>query len=299
MPNKKSLSPVEYAKELLADPKSRLIFYDFMKEKSDGLITDTSEDLFPVNTPWQSEEFTSRLKRYEYLSSDLMTIMALIGTWGTPDHLLSASLPAKQVAPLLGSDVRQNHWTELRWYPLLLLTYALGISVVANDNYSILYNFLQTSVKFSRYSSHPIPLVLALEDGFDTARQQFKALPGHERQFTPVSEYLFSLLNNKLKDTVLFGDDYEDFFDRFEIVFSFQCAHERNRIMKNYGWLPIGRFGWKYSRASDSSPLLLLCQEASQKKDEWPPIKAGFFGGVYEQFETIAQQYMQRLQNFH
>lgn len=295
MPTRKSLSPIEEAKELLAESKFRLKFYDFMREKSGDLVTNTSEEFFSVNTPWKNEEFASRLKRYEDLSSDLITIMSLIGAWGTADHLLSASLPAKQFALQLGPDSRKNHWTALRWYPVMLLTYALGINAVANNNYAILFNFLDTSVKLPQFSLQPVPLALAIVDGFSATYDFFKTLPGHERNSVPCNEYLFDFFNGKLKDAVLLGDDYEDFFDRLEIIFAFQAVHSHDRILSGYGWLPPGRFEWKYSRRPDSSPLKQLCNEASQKKETWGPIKAGFFDGSYERFDTIVQEFTRRL----
>lgn len=263
------------------------------------MLTNTSEEFFPLNTPLNNDEFASRLKRYEDSSSDLISIMTLLGYWGTSDHLLSISIPAKQFALQLGKDTRSNKWTSLRLYPLVLLMYALGIGAVAANNYSILYNFFQTTFRILSYPLHGVPLVFAIEEGFRAARSSFNLLPDHQRDYSPTSEYLFNFFNNKFKDIVILGDEYEDVFDRFEIIYALQCAHEREKISGGHIWGPIGRFGWKYSRGIDSNPFSLLCDEALRKKESWVLLSVGFFDGSYERFEKLAAQYAQELKSIH
>jgi hypothetical protein len=182
---------------------------------------------------------------------------------------------------------------------LILLMYSIGIGSIVANNYPILYNFLQSTCKNLHHPMRRIPLVFSLEEIFGNTRDLFKNLPGHARQYSPASEYLFDFFKNKLEDVVFLGDDYEDIFDRFEIFYALQHAHEREKISEGHIWGPIGRFGWKYSRGSDSNPFKLLCDEASRNKEEWAPLKAGFFDGSYERFEKLTLQFIQRLQNFH
>jgi len=296
---KKNPPPYDEIKELIADPKFRIKLYDYIGAKSDTLIKNTSEEFFPLNAPLNNDEFISRLKRYEDSSSDLISTMSLLGHWGTSDHLLSVTIPAKQFALQLGNDTRSNKWISLRLYPLVLLMYALGIGAVAANNYSILYNFFQSTFRNPSRSTGRIPLVLALEEGFGTTRGSFKILPDHERYYSPASEYLFSFYKNKLNSDVFLGDDYEDIFDRFELLYALEYAHEREKISAGHIWGPIGRFGWKYSRGGDSNPFRLLYDEALRNKETWTPLNAGFFDGSYERFENLALQYAQVLERIH
>ena len=46
----------------------------------------------------------------------------------------------------------------------------------------------------------------------------FSQLPGHKRHYVPCSEYLFKLLQPMLDDILFLGRDYEQYFDRFEVL---------------------------------------------------------------------------------
>jgi hypothetical protein len=297
MTKKAAISPDNEIKELLADPKFRIKLHDYITEKSNILIGNTSEELFPLNVPQVEGEFIPRLERYEKLSSEMLSIMFLVGYWGTLDHVLSASIPAKQFSIQLGADTRTNVWTALRWYPAMLITYALGIGAIAAGNYKILYSLLRSSCISISHSSQGIPFVLAIEEGFGQARNLFKTLPVHERHLYPVSEYLFSLFKNKYSEVVFLGQDYESIFDYFEILYALQQSHEREKLVEGRFWGPIGRFGWKSSRGNMPNPFKDFCDEASRNKESWLPLKAGFFDGSYERFKKIEQYYFQRLQN--
>ena len=113
-----TLSPSDEIKELLTETKFRIKLHDYVREKSDSFIANISEEFFPVNTPWTNDEFADRIMRYEEVSSDLIFIMSLIGYWGTSDHLLSISIPAKQF------DIR-----DLEWIPSLIDGQLFAVSI--------------------------------------------------------------------------------------------------------------------------------------------------------------------------
>lgn len=295
MTEKNSLSSYDEIKQLIADPKLRIKLYDHVRMMSDVLIAATTEELFPLNAKLNSGEFTSRLKRYEQASTDLIAVMSLIGLWGNLDHQLSLSVPAKQFSIQLGKDSRNNKWASLRLYPLVLLTYAIGIGAIMVNNYSILYNFFQLPFNVLSYPLKGLPLVFAIEEGFRPARELFGLLPEQNKSS---SDYLFDLFINRLKDIFLLGNEYEDTFERFEVIYALEYAHERQKISGNI-WAPSGRSGWKYSRGVEPNPISLLYDEASRKKESWSLLAAGFFDGSYERFEEIATQYAQVLRSYH
>lgn len=298
MTKNNSLSRDDEIKELIADSKLRIKLYDYIRTKSDVLIANTTEEFFPLNTPLNNDEFASRLKRYEESSADLITAMLLIGLWGTLDHHPSISVPVKQFSMQLGKDTRDNIWTSLRLYPLALLMYAIGIGAVTANNYPILYTFFQSTFNILSYPFNGVPLVYAIQEGFRTARGSFELLLDHKKHFSPAGEYLFTFFKSQLNDIFLLGNEYEDIFDRFELIYALQYAHEREKISGNI-WGPAGRSGWKYSRGVDDEPFRRLCDEASRNKETWIPLGSGFFGGSYEQFEKIALKYAQDLKSYH
>ncbi|WP_049537988.1 hypothetical protein [Vibrio harveyi] len=121
----------------------------------------------------------------------------------------------------------------------------------------------------------------------------FKTIPGHERNYTPISEYLFKILQPELDDLFFLGKGYEDVFDEFEILFALAVA-DLHKQEDSHVWGSIGRFGWK-DRRHGASPFQKLRNEAAQNKENWGPIKAGMFGGSYERFEELVEQYQNEI----
>ncbi len=292
MTEKNSLSSYDEIKQLIADPKLRIRLYNHIWGASEVLITNTGEEFFPLIPKIDGDEFASRLKRYEDASADLTVAMFLIGLWGTLDHQLSIAIPAIQFSKQLGENTNSNKLISLRLYPLVLLMYAMGIGTTMANNYSLLYSFFHSTLRILPYPYHGISLVYSLEERFRPARELFKLLNKGS------SDYLFELLNNKLKDVFLLGNEYEDTFERFETIYALEYAHERQKITGNI-WAPSGKAGWKYSRGDELNPLSLLRDEASHKRESWTLLTAGFFDGSYERFELIATQCAQALGSYY
>ncbi len=176
--------------------------------------------------------------------------------------------------------------------------YAVGIGAITGNNYPVLYSLFQSTFNILSYPFNSVPFVYAIEEGFRAARGSFELLPDFKNNFSPASEYIFNFFKDKLKDILVFADEYEVIFDRFEVIYALQYAHEREKISGNV-WGPVGRSGWQYSRGVEINPFSLLYNEASRMKESWHLLKAGFFDGSYERFEQLAQQYAQELKSFH
>lgn len=115
----------------------------------------------------------------------------------------------------------------------------------------------------------------------------WKLVPGHERNYTPYSEYMFKAIQPVLEDVLFLGASYENLFDRYEIFRALMYAD-----LENSGWGPVGRFGWKYKgRMTRTNPYAELRAEAALRKDNWPPLRAGLFRGSYARFEEVAKNF--------
>jgi hypothetical protein len=119
----------------------------------------------------------------------------------------------------------------------------------------------------------------------------FKQIPGHEKQFVPLSEYLYKLLQPELDDILFIGKGYEQVFDEFEVMFGLGVADIRKQNDKSI-WGPIGRFGWKQNNR-DNAPLNRIINTAKKLGGDWEPIQQGMFGGDYERFILVAEKYKQ------
>jgi len=281
----------DLTKEYLSEERHRIRLHDLVASEVRRALAQTSDDIFPVQgAEFSKEEFGERLNRYEQATNALIDIVASVSYWGTEDHVAALKLPFSRVAGRLELQSGLVIWIALRWYPICLLAYSAGISAVAAGNYKNLHTILMTTVRKPRSDSSG-ELVSALGDSFSDLHDAFKTLPGHERNYTPRSEYLFKLFQPRLDDLLYLGNDYEEAFDKFEVFLALVYADLVNEKQQNI-WGPIGRFGWKKRGWSgSSSPYQNILDEASKLKDAWPPIAAGFFGGSYARFENVASEF--------
>ena len=237
------------------------------------------------------EEFPKRIAAYEDAVRPIQSTAILLGKWATSDQFATvanmyARLADVNASPTGGLTVLLS----MRWYPISVLMYTGGIAAVSAGNYEALEAMSVTKVTSPRAAtSEPVSLIVAVVEAMlDVQRTEiWKSFPGHERNYTPQSEYLFKALQPILEDSLFLGASYEKMFDNYEVLRALMFADVHPRA--NQFWGPVGRFGWKYSsRFAESNPFSTLCAEAAAKKDQWPPLKAGLFRGSYDRFYEIA-----------
>src|SRR6266436_2303556 len=78
---------ISFAKKLLVGDASAIELHDLMIEEMRHFLSETAEDHFQVQGRWSTEEFLSRLARYEAASSDLCLLLACLSYWARPAHL--------------------------------------------------------------------------------------------------------------------------------------------------------------------------------------------------------------------
>jgi hypothetical protein len=286
----------DQVKEYLSEQRFRIKLDDLANEELRRFHQATSDHLFPLATaePPAAESFAERLRQYERASERLACLALLTAHWGTAEQRTGlgkiAGRMMENAEPAGGKVV----WIGLRWYPALLVLYAAGISAIASHSYENLAALLLGRVASNRTGQGDSTVLESTVDGLeDVMRQEaFKWLPGHERQYTPRSEYLFKVVQPWLDDLLFLGRTFEPLFDRFEVFMGLVYADlRRERYPTRHIWGPVGRFGWKANRGYGSNPLSELLAEAAGAKEGWAPLRAGFFGGSYERFQAVADGY--------
>jgi len=111
-------------------------------------------------------------------------------------------------------------------------------------------------------------------------------LGGKQKYYVPVSEHLFAVLRDPLRDILPDDAKYENCFDRFEYFFALIYADMKAKQNQHF-WGPIGRFGWKASRSFDKTIIKEIENESSEAKDSWPPLLAGLFDGSFKHFLEV------------
>ncbi len=284
-------SLIDVIKQYIPDRRYRIKLDDLTTQEIKRVLSLTTADSFPVhNVALSTEELSDRLKRYETITRDLQAITALLAHWGSREHTPVLRKIISRLAEHQGARGGITAWINLRWYPVTVLVYSGGIGAIAAENYDNLVALLTTRVssEHNRGEEVVLPLVQGLTE-LDR-RKVFNLLPGHERYYFPRSEYLFKVLQSDLDDLLFLGRSYEAMFDRFEILLALVHADLYSQTTGRARG-PFGRFTWKHARPDDTSVFTELLKEAESQKDDWPPLKAGLFGGSYERFSQVSAEY--------
>jgi hypothetical protein len=288
-------SKVARVKALLSTENAAIELHDFLTYEVRRFLSATSEDSYAVSRQYSPEEFISRLSRYEEASGALSVLLACVAHWAKPAHMATLQKSLARSCDRLERSNGSMIWLSLRWYPILLEFYCAGIAAIDAQRFDSLATVFYTPIPSNEYRGRENMLVEAIWLGLQDLEGDnvLNQIPGHERNHAPLSEYLFKILQPKLDDALFLGKNYENAFDTFEVFFALAFADIQR--MQNLGvWGPIGRFGWKFYRGA-ISPLARVISEATRMKEEWPPLRAGLFGGSYERFDSVASEYADRI----
>ncbi len=289
---------IEKTKEYLSDSRYKIKLDDIFNQKLREVVDLLANDQFKAQGgTFSEEEFLKRIKLYEDIVKELQAMTACVAYWGTNDHYQLLNKTIAHVCDNFKQESGLTVWLNLQWYPVFLLLYSAGISAVSANNYDALAIILTTKVLSTRNSYETAEVTLPIGDAAADLFNVFKKLPGHDRHYTPRSEYLFKLLQPSLDDLLLLGRSYEQMFDRFEVFLALVYA-DLTYKPENQVWGPVGRFGWKYS-----SPRLTvneyseIVKEANKFKSEWPPLKAGLFSGSIDRFLEISTRFEEEIKS--
>lgn len=292
-PRETTPNKIKKIKSLLANDSSSIELHDFVIEEVRRFISDTGEDNFKMQGQFSTDELLERISKYEIIGNDLALILACIAYWAKPTHKAILQKILARSTDRLGLQGGNGAWLYLRWYPLILEFYCSGIAAVEGKRYDSLANIFYTTVSQSEHQQKDEFLVESVSNSILelTHAKVFNQLPGHERQYTPMSEYLYKTLQPKLDDILFIGKSYDKSFDEFEVIFALVVADIRKQS-GNSVWGPIGRFGWK-GQWSGTAPISRLVAEAKALGESWEPIKAGLFGGNIERFNKVSSEFQQ------
>jgi hypothetical protein len=102
-----------------------------------------------------------------------------------------------------------------------------------------------------------------------------------QQSYTPMSDHLSEIL---LPLTEKYAPESEFIFDTLEIMIALAYL-DSQQSLPDEPRIPLGRFCRK-SR-DRNSPSARLFSEADREGAEWPPLKAGMFGGNITRLQTI------------
>ena len=287
------------AKKYLSDDSYLIELHDFVIDEIRRFNSESGEDKFSVQINYSEGEFLTRISKYEAIINDVALLTACISYWAKNSH---GPIIQKIISRLTDNVVSRGGtvvWLTLRWYPLIIVLYCSGIAAISSGRFGSLKYIFNAVFDSSEYDQNETLFVEAITSQIsELGRVEiFKKLPGHEKNFVPMSEYLFKTIQPKLDDTFFLGRHFERAFDEFEVLFALTHA-DISKQKGHKAWGPIGRFGWKHSR-SRNAPLKRMIEEAQRMGDNWEPLKAGLFGGQLSRFTSVAEEFESIVASLH
>jgi hypothetical protein len=187
---------------------------------------------------------------------------------------------------------------QLRHYPALLLFYGSGIAAMAGEKQVTLGNLLyRARVRNLRRDEYPIALGFDTSAFYDAGRWMIdylqRDMPPHERlrYFFPISEHLYAMLREPLREVLPDDAGYDRLFDQFEYLRGIVHIAQRNQHMPGYsgreGHGPIGRYGPRLERPEVQRALTQVQERLGDIANSW----AGLFSVPIGQIDEARQAY--------
>jgi len=264
----------------LLEPEDRIRLHDTVMKEAERVRESISSESFPTGGGFSGKVLDERLSRYDSLTEILRAMLAVGCFWQESGH---EGPWAKALERVANPDVPGSGVTGLlkaRLYPALECFYVAGVAALASGHHATLVTLL-TDPTVAEHSER-FPLAVGLEASSPTWVELGKALPGFERNYTPISERLQSLVQNDLRDLVPDKRRLEDAFDMFEYLWGLTLLGMDER--RGGQWGPTGAFTWRhrYSYGESATPWVILGEELEQRKEEHALLAAGWLGGSLE-----------------
>lgn len=270
-------------KRYLVDPTAKIRLHDLVHEETERLFREINTSVFgDVQRLDQRQEIQTRLEKYGTHCETLLSVLVTGCYWGDAEstNLWVASL--QRIAKSAGIIGSHSYLVNLRRYPALVLLYGAGLAALAAGNYEMLASILTKpklkstlpGLKNESICSQVFPLAVNWQ-GY------LKVLPGFENSQFPLNDYLLHKLRDFLREYLPDDSDYEALFDRFEYLYALVFADLNHYSPKDVGWwAPTGWFQWR------NKTIQKITAEMEASGAEWPPLKAGLFGGSMQQAQT-------------
>ncbi len=285
-------------KRYVVDPAQRIRLEDLLTTETRKVLRALSDVPDGWYLPALSVDFIeTRLRHYESLTATLRDIVAAGCYWGGPDQNALWTDVIKRLANVArpySYPFSDEHVVTARLYPALLTFYAAGIASIAKGRYDLLRSLFMDITVQDRETRRSFPLLMIVNPTmlyrFDEilapdARRAGVAI-GRRLTYTP-------LLWDGMRRDLVSDQDFLDAADRFEYLLGMEMLRLRSRGAWD-SWAYAGSYAYR-------SPLggMGMAREMGEELDatgiNWPPVRAGLFGGDLESVRTLKLAFDARL----
>lgn len=233
---------VDNIKKIISDDESGIKLSDYAQK----LTGEALEEIIKIEEV-QTQNIEERLNSYNEAIRNVQSLVTLAAYWGNGSQLSTAIKVIKHLSEPNIIKSGDSLLLDLRWFPVTKLLYSAGIGALAKKRYEFIDELLNTNVNIENDKRQKIfyHIVEKILTGY--THEGFKKISGYETHRTPVSQYLYDVLEKAVKELLFIGNDFSSYFGVFELLiglYYFPGESEEFSEKSRY-WGPIGRNIWK------------------------------------------------------
>jgi len=283
-------------KRYIAEDRHRIRVSDIV----DHAAEEAFQKLFDYNDQWLRDTSKAsnpdKIRRYLEVTQILRALLVEGCYWGGAVH--------EDVWPASIQRISRDAWSGkggsvpnalFRLYPAVALMYTGGLAAIASAHYGTLAALFLKAVV--RDYGAPQPLLITFPWG--EMKNLAKQCLNGQKYHTPVAEHFHTVCRESLRRYCPDDAEYEALFDRYEYLQGLVHADLRAQgDPDGMIWGPLGRFAWKSRHGADGEVIAkILDDELAQDGGDWPPLRAGLFGGSLDRVKAIKPKFDEMARN--
>ncbi len=272
-------------KRLLPDTKNIILVNDLVNDvcqQSAGFINDMNWTENPDNIT-----IKTKIETIEINYDVLLHLLTLGSFWGGKEYENIWKNCFKNTFNINYMNNGLVIWIGLKKYPSTLILYTLLMTSILTENYQFLISTLNEIKSINENERNISSMIYPYEV---ISHEACNVAIGNGQKFhVPLSERMLSYLKKPMEQIIGNKDEYTLLFDKAEFFYAANycyCEAKEKNIPLEQSWAPIGRFGYKIRYGTYFEKIF---SKEIELKDNWSAIKAGFFGGSFENFMKCTQ----------
>lgn len=274
-------------KRHLGDPAGPIAAHDFVLTEASAVQAAAFQDVARLNgAPVSAEAVREHLAQLDVRGVPLAYLMATGCYWAAASHDRTWPRALARAADVDRATITSPGgswaWTSLRYYPAMLALYGGGIAATEAGRWDVVAALLQQSVTW--ISSAPAAYHLNPSQVMSTELQG--EVLGRENLLTPLSEHVYRVLGDPLRDLFAEAAAYGPAFDWWEYLVALVCADGALQAPPDAAKpnIPLGRFRRYFTGAGIAVAVHdtigdEIAAELDAAGPKWGPLQGGLFGG--------------------
>lgn len=282
-PNSSDGEQLDQLRDWVVDPKYRVKLQLLMNRETDRALDSLSgQGLGAFAEPFSDPALEHRVSA-TIATVESVSRLVLEGCYWGDDW--ASRIWQRAIERLANHNPEQSGltvWLALRSLSATLPMYAGGVAAIASDHWSSVAALLQASVRDIRAEQSA---ATALVPAKALSQEAAWRLPKYNRRYTPANDLIFDTLRPWFSEVVPDDHEFERSFEDFEFMQGMVATDIRN------GRGVIGRFAWRRTHYPADDVLVRFRGSIDAKGSDWPPLKAGLFGGDLSRANDVMAQY--------